>query len=104
MDETVVTLVGGGLLLLSLAYLVLFILTCAGLRIPRLARVSLGAMAAGSCISGLAVGLAVLTGGSALGITTGQWSVAFIAVQLVGLWGFNAGTFARLLSRYRGRD
>lgn len=99
-----VNFVGGGLLLLSLAYLVLFVLTCAGLRMPRLARASLGAMAAGSCVSGLGVGLAVLTGGSALGVTSGQWSVAFIVVQLVGLWGFNAGTFARLLSRYRGWD
>lgn len=87
---SVVTVVGGGLILLSLAYLFVGALV-PFLHTPRPAKFVLGLLSGGSAASAAGCGFAVILGGEGpLGFTTGQWAASFVVIQLVGVWSFNA--------------
>lgn len=82
-------LVGGGMVILALGWLsCLLILFFLGL--PRVPTFFKAVLYMGSAISGGAVGLAILGGGTTVfGLTTDVTALAFVAAQIIGTWGFS---------------
>jgi hypothetical protein len=83
---------GLGLLIVGLAYLALAWLI-PGMRIPVSAKLMLAFVLVVSAAALWGVALAVLTDEPVLGLETAEWAVAFVFVQVVGLWAVVARLF-----------
>lgn len=81
-------LIGGGMIAVGLGWLAC-LLVIFFIPLPRISQAFALILYVGSALSGIGVGIAILSGGvGPFGLDTGFYSAVFVASQFIGTWGF----------------